>query len=266
MNLYDSAADVVRKAIIGSGLSPAVVATKAGMSSRDLAGFLAGEFSPIVANSLAPTLGLNPQALSQLPNYEPDTKLPAGVVQVSLPFEDEEVNVWMIETAETRIAIDCGSAPDDFRKALDARTTLSNHLFITHVHRDHIGGLTSARPNFRTVHSPSRLPGTELIAANEIIEVGPFKIRTVDLAGHHPQALGYFIDGLGLRLLAVGDAIFAGSIGGCPDPAAFDQARKSITDTISKATPDLILLPGHGPATCVKNELSSNPFLAAWMP
>jgi glyoxylase-like metal-dependent hydrolase (beta-lactamase superfamily II) len=90
-------------------------------------------------------------------------------------------------------------------------------------------------------------------------------IRSVDLSGHHPSAIGYFIDGLAQRLLAVGDAIFAGSMGGCANANAFANARKTIESAISGADDELNILPGHGPATTLGSERMSNPFLAEWL-
>lgn len=264
MKLYDSAADVVRKAIVGHGIPPATLAAKAGISPHELREFLDGKFSPLIATSLAQALGLNARALRLLPEYQPDAPLPKAVVQVALPFGDEEVNVWFIESDDTRIVIDCGFRSRDLLTALESRSALTSHLLVTHAHRDHIGGLGSAMQKLSSAHAPSGIAGSKTITIGSTLEIGPFCIQAIDLGGHHPQALGYLIEGLGLHLLAVGDAIFAGSMGGCPDSEAFEHARKTIMATIAGAPDDLVLLPGHGPATRLKSELSANPFLAAW--
>ncbi|MGB6220995.1 MBL fold metallo-hydrolase [Haloferula sp.] len=264
MSLYNTVSDVVRKAMIGLGISPDELARRAGITSDELSSLFAENYSNTVVARLAPILDLDASALCRLPEYQPDVSPPDGLIRLSLPFEDEEVNVWLIESEETRLIIDTGSGPGDLLSELEKSRPLTSHLLITHGHRDHIGGAASVAPKMASIHSPAELTGCKPTAADEQFEIGPFSVRTVDLSGHHPRALGYFINGPSIQLFAVGDAIFAGSIGGCPNPAAFQLARKTIEAAVSDRDADLLLLPGHGPITRLGSERKGNPFLAAW--
>jgi glyoxylase-like metal-dependent hydrolase (beta-lactamase superfamily II) len=60
----------------------------------------------------------------------------------------------------------------------------------------------------------------------------------------------------------VGDALFAGSIGGCPDSFTYQMALRNLRHHVLSLTGDTILLPGHGPATTVALERAYNPFFA----
>ena len=265
MKLYDSAADVVRKSIVGHGLSPALVAEKTGLSVRDFSDLRGGRISRENALKLAALLELDAEALCQLSNYHPSLQETDGIIGIELPFEDEEVNIWIIESGETVLVIDCGFRPSDLSSCLVPYHGRPIHLLITHAHRDHIGGLADATPLLTSRHGPSGIPDCDPLNPGDQLNLGPFKINSVDLSGHHPRALGYFIESPEIRAFAVGDAIFAGSMGGCPDVHSFKQARRTIEASLKNEEADLLLLPGHGPATTLDHELKSNPFLAAWM-
>ena len=62
--------------------------------------------------------------------------------------------------------------------------------------------------------------------------------------------------------MITGDALFAGSIGGCATPEAYRIALKNIRHAFDNSPPDCVILPGHGPATYWGAESNHNPFIA----
>jgi hydroxyacylglutathione hydrolase len=68
-------------------------------------------------------------------------------------------------------------------------------------------------------------------------------------------------DGLGSTLLS-GDVLFAGSIGRY-DGTGGDAAtmRRTLRDVVLPLPDDLLVLPGHGPATTMGRERATNPYL-----
>jgi glyoxylase-like metal-dependent hydrolase (beta-lactamase superfamily II) len=56
----------------------------------------------------------------------------------------------------------------------------------------------------------------------------------------------------------VGDAIFAGSMGGAPQHGAL--AKQAVREQILSLPEDTLLGPGHGPLTTVREEKAHNPF------
>ena len=76
--------------------------------------------------------------------------------------------------------------------------------------------------------------------------------------GHSVGGMTYVIDGLEKPVAVVGDAIFAGSMGG--GMISYEDALRTNREKIMTLPNDTILCPGHGPLTTVCEEKQSNPF------
>lgn len=64
------------------------------------------------------------------------------------------------------------------------------------------------------------------------------------------------------EFVLVGDSLFAGSIGRTDLPGGdFDELMESLRTKVLVLPPDTTVYPGHGPATTIAAELSTNPFL-----
>ena len=68
----------------------------------------------------------------------------------------------------------------------------------------------------------------------------------------------YIIDGLAKPVAVVGDAIFAGSMGG--GVVSYMDALRTNREKIISLSDETILCPGHGPITSVGEEKMNNPF------
>jgi glyoxylase-like metal-dependent hydrolase (beta-lactamase superfamily II) len=99
--------------------------------------------------------------------------------------------------------------------------------------------------------------GTDLTA-------GDLVVRAVHAPGHTEGSTLYVLDGADQPgVVLSGDVLFAGSVGRTDlpggDPAAM---QTTLRDVVARLDPALAVVPGHGPATTVGQELASNPFLA----
>ncbi len=256
--LEDDFTWVMRKALKGHDLAPAEAATRAGLPEAEVLAFSRGKFSPDTARRLAPVLGLNPAALANHPAYQPLPLALSEIHRLDLPFGQERVNAWLIRTPDTVILFDTGYDLTACRAALDA--TLPAEIFITHSHPDHIGGIST----FLTagiIPYACQIENTCPLSPGDTHQLGPLTVRACDLSGHANPALGYQLDGLDLPVLVTGDALFAGSIGGCGSPALYQHALARLRDVLADLPEHTVLLPGHGPATTLGEERLGNPFL-----
>jgi glyoxylase-like metal-dependent hydrolase (beta-lactamase superfamily II) len=62
----------------------------------------------------------------------------------------------------------------------------------------------------------------------------------------------------GENIAVVGDAIFAGSMGG--GMISYKDALRTNRDKIMTLPEDVILCPGHGPISTIQQERENNPF------
>jgi hydroxyacylglutathione hydrolase len=255
--LEDDYTYVIRKAFKGLALAPGEAALRAGLPEPEVLAFSRGNFSEGTARRLAPALHLNAEALANHPHYLPRPLGLPNVHRIDLPFDRERVNAWLIWENDTAVLFDTGYDPGSCAVALDAiGAPPLQQVFITHGHHDHTGGISDFQKRGTPVHGP----GLDL-KPGDSIRCGPLTIRACDLSGHATPSLGYHVDGLSCPLLVTGDALFAGSIGGCGSPALYQHALQRLRETLDPLPAATVLLPGHGPATTLGEERVRNPFL-----
>ncbi len=258
--LEDDFTWVIRKAFKGLGVAPGLAAERAGIPETDVMAFSRGSFSADTARRLAPVLGLNPDALAAHDRYLPRPLEISGIRRLNLPFNDETVNAWLIESGEIAILFDTGNDPGSCVEALGE--TRPDQVFITHGHRDHTGGIRDFVKMGVSVHGPT-IDHTSPVAPGDSFRYGPLTLTACDLSGHCTPSVGYHIEGLARPVLVTGDALFAGSAGGCATPALYQHALQRLAAVLAPLSDETLLLPGHGPATTLGEERKSNPFLVS---
>lgn len=258
--LYDTTADVIRKALRGLDMAPSIAASRCGLPEREVIAASRGPSPASTLSQLAPALELDADALVALPNYQPLIQATNSIIRLNLPFDDETVNAWLLCLGDgSSLLFDTGDGPDDVRRALDSMRIGPVDVIITHGHADHTGGLPGLGGILRSLAGPDE---GEILHPGDRIRRGPLEIRVIGLPGHCPGALGYVVSGLEVPVCVTGDALFAGSIGGCAPGEPYRQALESLRREVMTLPDETILLPGHGPATTVGSERTANPFLA----
>lgn len=99
---------------------------------------------------------------------------------------------------------------------------------------------------------------TKLLNDGDVLMLGSSSIKVLHTPGHSPGGLCFVTD----AGVICGDTIFAGSIGRTDFPGGdYDQLIHSIKTKLLPMDDKTLLYPGHGPATTIGRERTSNPFL-----
>jgi glyoxylase-like metal-dependent hydrolase (beta-lactamase superfamily II) len=263
--LEDKFNDIVGKAMRGLKLSDSVVAEESGVDAAAVQALRDGTWNEAVARKVAPVLGLKPDALVDSANeaWLPQTIALDGFAQFNTPFEDMTVNSYLAWDAASgeAVAFDTGADCSGILDLLAEKKLTLKYLLLTHTHGDHIFDLyrLKDKTNARVfVSEREPLSNTEHFAAGHDWQVGALKIESRLTWGHSHGGITYVISGLARPVAVVGDAVFAGSMGG--GGVSYADALATNTSQILSLPDDTILAPGHGPLTTVGEERIHNPF------
>ncbi|MGD1020989.1 MAG: MBL fold metallo-hydrolase [Verrucomicrobiia bacterium] len=271
--LEDNFGDIVGKAQRGLRLTDAELARRAGMSVERLRALKS--VSPAVRDNsallgllrpLAVALHLGEDALvaSATAAWRPrDVEPLDGLGVFTTPFEDMMVNAYVVFDSQTRqaAAFDTGADADPMLQFIREKQLTLVLILLTHTHTDHVFELdrlkdaTGAKA-YASEREP--LPGAEPFADGKEFTLGGLRIETRRTSGHARGGTTFVVTGLARRLAMVGDALFAGSMGG--GLVSYDEALRTNRTGIFTLPDDTIICPGHGPLTTVGEEKRHNPF------
>lgn len=263
--LEDNFNDIIGKACRGLKLTDEIVAERAGVPVAAVAATKAGQFDDAVVRKLAPVLGLGAEALavSGLKTWYPqDPGAIDGLVCFNTPYADMTVNSFVVFDPATKVAAAFDTGADcSGMLTLPVRI---QQIFITHIHGDHILELdllkekTGARA-FVSEREP--IAGAEPFADGRSFNIGSLKVETRRTSGHSRGGATYVVTGLAKRLAIVGDALFAGSMGG--GMVSYAEALQTNRAHLLSLPDDTVICPGHGPLATIGEQKQHNPFFAA---
>lgn len=142
-------------------------------------------------------------------------------------------------------------------------------IALTHGHHDHIGALEAvAKATGASVYISagdrslvgdlSPLIKGEL-CAGDTLSIGKIDFSLKATPGHTPGGMSL----VGKGLAFVGDALFAGSLGGTRSRENYAMQVRAVGEELLALADSTVLYPGHGPATTVGEEKSNNPFFCS---
>jgi hydroxyacylglutathione hydrolase len=268
--LEDAATDIIGKAQRGLGLSDTELADRIGVEISELEAVQQVRgvaFAEV--EKMARALDLGPRSLVAIAEgkYHPVVTEPkVGFFQANTAFGDDmRVNAYLVWDAETGLAaaFDTGADATPLVEEIKKRHLTLQDVYLTHTHVDHVmeldrlcekaGGSIGVH-----VNEAEALAGAATFQPGTTFSLGRLHIETRDTSGHSAGGTTYLIHGLDRPLSIVGDALFAGSVGGIKSD--YHAALKRIRDNVLSAQDGTILAPGHGPLTTVVQEKTSNPF------
>lgn len=268
--LEDNFADIIGKAQRGLHLANADLAARAEVSLGELATLKSGKPLIAVLRRVARHLRLSPDALeaSALRSWYPaQPNFPTGFAAFNTPFEDMTVNSYLIWDARSKLAaaFDTGASCQGMVDTITAEGLRLQYIFLTHTHDDHIADLarfaeTTRAEVWSSEREPAPWAGAKTFRENAHFHVGPISVKTLLTSGHSPGMTSYYITGLSWPLAVVGDAIFAGSMGG--SATHFDEQLRNNRQKLLTLPRDTVLACGHGPLTTLAQEKLHNPFYA----
>ena len=110
------------------------------------------------------------------------------------------------------------------------------------------------------VRPPEVAPPDEGLSDGQIVGLEHYPARVLHTPGHTQGSICLHF--APLKLVVAGDTLFAGSIGRTDLPGGnFDQIMESLRTQLMTLPDETRVLPGHGPATTIGEEIKSNPFL-----
>ncbi len=264
--LEDNYNDIIGKAQRGLQLSDDTLASKAGVSIADLNQAKEGHFNEPVARKLAAALNLAPDALVESGKkawYPGDPGEVPGLACFNTTYGDMTVNSYLVWDPKTNqgVCFDTGADASGMTKFAADRALRIQSILLTHTHPDHIADLDrlkAATDAAAFVCKLEAIDEAETFDAGKKFTIGTLQIETRQTKGHSHGGITYVVNGLPRRVAVVGDAMFAGSMGG--GGVSYADALKTNREGILTLPDDTILCPGHGPLTTVGEQKAHNPF------
>jgi hydroxyacylglutathione hydrolase len=267
--LEDSVTDIIGKAQRGLGVDDDQLADKIGVEPSELESIKnVRHVAPAQVEKLARVLKLDTRALIALAEgkYQPQATAPnPGFFQANTAYGDMHVNAYLIWDVKTGLAaaFDTGGDCAPLVEELERRRLTLQDVYLTHTHVDHVGELDrlceKAGGSIGVhVNEAESLGGAVPFKPGVTFSLGRLSIETRDTSGHSAGGTTYHIHGLDRPLAIVGDALFAGSVGGIRGD--YVAALRRIRDNILSGQDGTIIAPGHGPLTTVIQEKRNNPF------
>jgi glyoxylase-like metal-dependent hydrolase (beta-lactamase superfamily II) len=185
-------------------------------------------------------------------------------------------------TKETAV-IDPGGDVDKILMTLTKDKLRCVYIINTHGHFDHTGDnkrlkeVTGAKLVIHRADAPMILhqgsngsmwgmdvedspPPDSYVEERDVITFGDISLQVLHTPGHSPGGISL----LSVKMVFVGDTLFAGSIGRTDLPGGdYETLIRSVKEKIFPLGDDVVIYPGHGPKTTVGRERRSNPFFAS---
>lgn len=193
-------------------------------------------------------------------------------------------NTYLVvdDIAKRAFIVDAGKFEQQLVDEAAKRELNVSHLFLTHGHGDHIGGVADYKKAFPELQvvahedekefllDPKQNFSREIWASEisikadiyvkdqEKLFVGPFELTFIHTPGHTKGGMCILVD----EVLFSGDTLFRQSIGRTDFPGgSFEEIKDSINKKLFALPDDTDVFPGHMEPTTIGFEKENNPFV-----
>jgi hydroxyacylglutathione hydrolase len=266
IELEDFSEDIIGKAMRGLAITPPQLSALSGVGEQHIKALLKGNFNEQAARAIAPHLALSADALVACGQsiWHPNPVEIEGLEIFNTPWRDMRVNAFVLwdPGSGQAAAFDTGADAGAMIDFLEKNSLTLGAVYLTHTHGDHIADLDrllatfSQPPVYVSEHEP--LQGTIAIAAGHSARIGGLALETRLTRGHSRGGHTYVVTGLARPIAIVGDALFAGSMGG--GMVSYSDALETNRQQIFTLADNTVVCPGHGPMSSVGEEKQHNPF------
>ncbi len=282
IQIEDNATDVLRKSMLGRGISSEMLAEKSGLSLAEIRRLRRERASAEICSRVAPVLNLCPEKLRRL-----DANFDAGVSghpvdepripetcsrhimfcgNKILPNMTSNAYAWTDSIRGEAVLFDCGMNGESLVEFLKTQAIKDVSLCLTHRHFDHADGrkaLQEAFPQLRIFSFYTLFTEDGERSCGCSFNAASLRLRAIPVPGHTVDSVVFLWENPPATFPPIaftGDTLFLGSVGGCL-PGHLEHSLSSIRKRLFDAlAPETILLPGHGPATTLRAERENNPF------
>jgi len=273
MELEDNLGDIIKKGRLAANEEGKAGAIEGfGLSEADLARVAEGGKPPASLNyaGLGAAVSLDGAKLKQIAEGWRPKEVDLGVWRelrvITTASGGMAVNCYLAwdEVSREAALFDTGWEAGPILQLIDENGLTLKHIFLTHMHEDHVAALEPLRGKFPKAHlhtNARSAPPQHRNRPNDFLQLGSLRITNRDTPGHAEEGVTYIIGTWpddAPHVAVVGDAIFAASMG--RGNQSWKLARQKVREQILSLPPDTLICPGHGPLTTVSQEKAHNPF------
>lgn len=193
-------------------------------------------------------------------------------------------NCYIVYNNKSALIIDPGGEANKIIAFLQQNKLTAEAILLTHAHFDHIGAVEALRTNLGLdvylhqaevdwlgnphLNRSAYYPGEKIITnqAERVLipgklQIGSFTFEVIHTPGHSPGSVSFvFEEGFVIS----GDVLFQQGIGRTDLPGGdMAQLESSIRNYLYQLNDSVVVYPGHGPKTTIKDEKKNNPFFPA---
>lgn len=160
-----------------------------------------------------------------------------------------EENCYIVTKNSKSLIIDPGASANKIIEYIETNNLNICGFLITHNHFDHVGALKEL----------NKLYNKEVININNKKIIDGFKYEIIETKGHTNDSVSYYFNDE--KVLFSGDFLFKNDIGRYDFKTSSEDDMKKSIKLIKTFEKDIIIYPGHGEKTTLKDELENNIYL-----